>query len=156
MNNIALTHHLKSNAHTRKVFGGVYPIDMLRKIKFNKAVRYYIINTEPTGSEGRHWFVVGASKRTLEVFDSTAKLALRNRQLLDFLAKHFVKVRFNACQYQSVKTKVCGQWCCLYIHHRALKRPLRAFVDKFSKYKFYENDKKVVDMFNSVFAAATA
>lgn len=144
---IATLLHTKGRK-VRKIFGGVLSADQILNIKPAKTLKFYICNVSESSEFGLHWYILGVSDKHVEIFDSTAKIALGNSYLLQFISNHSnLKFKFNTKQYQADVTETCGLWCILFILHRAQNRSMESFLNQFTSRNLINNDKKIVKLF---------
>lgn len=152
MNNIELEHCLKTNNFTKKIFCGVYPANVfgkLRKIKKG----FYIANTAPESLDFGHWVGFNVKKSTIEVFDSSAILFLKNKYFKKFV-KNNVGYRFiyNKNMIQDPKSDVCGYYCLIFALYRAQNKSFFNFVNIFDKTDLKKNDYLITKLFNKNFS----
>ena len=69
--NFTLERCLRSDFKTRKIYGGVLPIDRLPLYRLRRKPRVYILNTDDSSGPGKHWVLVYFSAQMRGVyFDS--------------------------------------------------------------------------------------
>lgn len=117
-----------------------------------KRPAFYISNTEPQTSAGRHWISIYVPTRgPLEFFDSFA-MRPRNRYFTAFLRLHGEgkKYIYNTKRLQGDFSATCGYYSLLYLRARCRGQSMRSFVSQFSDKDFRKNDKKVLEMYSKI------
>lgn len=118
-----------SDQKMKHVFQGIYPCD---KIPAILKQGFYIINTDPSFAEGRHWVALCCLKdcNTVEYFDSYGKEPF---PMLDQHLKMLnVNVRYNACVLQGQTSDVCGDYCVLFCFFSSRGHDMEYFISLFS------------------------
>ena len=108
MNTREIDRFVRNVGVCRGIFQGVCSIDTLPD-----KPRLLVCNTDPSHKPGRHWVTIYVdSKGRGEYFDSFGQRPLGVYQ--DSLNKHCVTWTFNTKQLQSVVSKFCGHYACLF------------------------------------------
>lgn len=148
MNTVELMKAMNTNKSTKKTFKGVFPADKLpRKVKRPAMI---ISNTDDSTKPGTHW--VGfyfPIKGNIEYFDSIGELPLSLHHL-KFLQKNGQNFIHNNKRLQGYFSSVCGNYCVMYLLHRAKKKSYKSFIKQFSN-NLVNNDEKVIKMYKSNF-----
>ena len=154
MNGSQLEKCLKSDRYTRPIFHGVFPSDVLQKVKIESFPCCLIANTDPSDKSGEHWvaFFIDINGHG-EYFDSYG----RRPKLKDF--KNFLKFnskdyRWNSTPLQGPFTTVCGQYCMFYLLHRSRNFTMEEICGFFNKDKAM-NDFLVNEFITEHFALDT-
>lgn len=114
-----------------------------------KRPAFFVVNTEPHTSGGRHWVAIYVPRKgNIEFFDSFGKKP-RNKFFTSFLKKHSdgKKYVYNLQRLQSDFSATCGHYSVMYLRARCKKQKLKTFTRQFSATNFRANDKKIVKMF---------
>lgn len=152
MNSIEISEILSRNKYTRKIFKGVYPIDVLPNGKI-KPPFLIIINTAKSSHPGKHWIAifVPTGSCTVELFDSYGRY-IENKYLTNFFVTHSKThtVLYNNKKLQSHVSEICGQYCCVYGYYRARGISMEDFLDTFSN-SVHENDRKLMMLLQEKF-----
>ena len=116
MNTLTLCRRACNDPKIQRLFGGVFPSDMLprRKLGFSQ----YVINLDPHTKPGSHWVAVHFSHNVAYYFDSYGN-APTNGNILSFLEKNADSIMYNRACFQSKMTDTCGHYCLYFLHRRA-------------------------------------
>ena len=93
-------------------YAGAHSYDVVGRKTFTKRPQFAIINTQKSGSQGEHWFLLFRPEKTAHfdflIFDSlgTSKAAIYSR--LPFLRKK--KISFNKSAFQPRSSLMCGRY----------------------------------------------
>ena len=115
MNSIQLTHILRKDKYPRGVFQGVYPSDQLPTC-VSSYPPLFIANVDTSEKPGSQWVAFYFTKdREGEFFDSYG-LPPSNYTgtFTRFFNDNSNSWEFNFVTLQSIKSKVCGQYCLYY------------------------------------------
>lgn len=146
MNNIQITCCLKTNAHTKNLFKGVYSSDVFANLKIDDGI--CVVNSDVSSQPGQHWICIYINKNTIELFDSSGKILFPKSYLQTFLNNNKNKeVKFNNQSIQNPDSDLCGQYCCLFALYKAKKKSFESFLNLFDKQNHIENDKLVITLF---------
>lgn len=152
MNTLEIWNTLASNKYTKNYFIGVYPLDRIPKIIKNKPA-LLIVNHDKSNSPGSHWVAIYLPvKGSPEYFDSFGIEPLHKEFLKFFKKNKYTRVLYNKTQLQDFVSTVCGQYCCVYLLHKAKNITLKSFIESnFKRGNFRQNDKKVETLFRRGF-----
>lgn len=145
MNTGQITEIIKKDSVTRRRFGGVYAVNQLPH-SMNVYPCGYIANTDPSSKPGEHWvaFYFTTPERG-EFFDSYGHPPeFYNVKFLNFLNRNCKQWSFNNKGLQSALTAVCGEYCILYLMHRARGVSMSKIVNVFTENKLH-NDQQVLE-----------
>lgn len=129
MDDNTILEFMMSDSRLKQIFRGVYPSD---KVPHILKRGLYIINTEPSFMEGRHWVALSCMDNcsTVDYFDSYGKEPFP--ELDKHLKKLKIKVRYNACVLQSEQSDVCGDYCILFCYFLSRGHDMEYFISLFS------------------------
>ena len=137
---------IKQDPHAAPLFEEVFAADTLPRY-VNKKPSYYIINSDPISKPGRHWLALTIDWHgNAEYFDSYGfpPHTLEHRKFLD---RHSKSSRHNHVELQAFDSVVCGQYCIMYLLHKAHGYSLPDFVNMYFTNDRHKNDKYVDEMF---------
>lgn len=124
---------MRGDKHTAPLFLGVYAADTLPRV-LHSYPSMLIANTDCISKSGSHWIAVFIDENgNGEFFDSYGMppIIKEHRQFLNRLCK---KWKYNVKKLQAYNSSVCGEYCLLYLMHKAhgysLKQFLRMYFDK--------------------------
>ena len=141
---------MRQDKHVAPFFEGVYAADTLPR-RLHKKPALLICNTDPISKPGTHWvaFFIGENGEG-EFWDSYGfpPIIKQHRQFLDRLCK---KWTYNHTSLQAIDSIVCGEYCVLYLVHRAHGFTLRRFVNLFFNADTKKNDQLVKTLFHKMF-----
>jgi hypothetical protein len=144
---------MESSGVCKKIFNGVFPLDLLpKRVDQNKSFAC-IVNFDKANQRGSHWvsiFYPGKGK-SVEYFDSYGQPP-QHFEIKSLLKKFGTKYIYNKQQLQGYFSTVCGQYCCVYLFSRFVGFSLTNFLKQFNKKKFDLNDDVIVRVFNGTFA----
>lgn len=150
MDGVTLDTLMKKDKHVAPLFEGVFASDTLPR-RLHKRPALLIANTDPISQPGQHWVAFFIDKNGEgEFWDSYGMppLVKNHRKFLDRLCK---KWSHNPTSLQSLDSNVCGEYCVLYLVHRAHGYTLRSFVKKWFTSNPKKNDQVVRHMFKRMF-----
>ena len=149
LNNLQLDHLARTNPSLCCVFYGTVPCDRLPKTLPQEGPTAYIVNTDPHDKPGVHWIALWADKDKCEILDSYG-LPLdaygTAEPLKAWLDRHFKYHIFNGKSLQPLFSQSCGGYALMFLIDRAEGRDMNAFLSRFKKNEFVENDRKVGHM----------
>lgn len=99
----------------------VLAADQLPKAQLRQFPSAYIVNTEPSNMEGKHWVAFYFdSNGNGEFFDSYGNSPQSyNRTFLTFVLQNASKYRYNDIKLQNDDSDVCGQYCVYFLLFKA-------------------------------------
>lgn len=155
MNSSEINAILKFNQKTKPFFQGVYASDTL-PIHITKLPILLICNTDPISKPGEHWVSIFISqKRKGEYFDSFG-LPPSNQNIINFLKRNCKELKYNKHMIQSLFSNYCGQFCIMYVYHKANKKSLNFFLKLFNRKKPILNNNIVFKFFNKTLCNKTS
>lgn len=151
MNGIELDTLMTQDPHVAPYFVGVYAADTLPR-RLHKAPALLICNTDPIGKPGTHWVAFHIDEnREGEYWDSYGlpPYVPQHRHFLNRLCRTWT---YNHMQCQALDSQVCGEYCVLYLVHRAHGHSLASFVKRLFTSDTEKNDNTVRQLFHRMFA----
>lgn len=156
---------LSKNPETKKLFRGVYPADALpsKDELLPSSDHILIINTCAHYEIDKycHWIFVFIPKKKkssqraqpfLEYFCSSGyPTFLANQYIARFLINQNRKVKFMNEAHQSLSSKKCGKFVCVYSYAKAIGFSMNKVTKLFSSKKLNENDAIVETIFSCIF-----
>ena len=146
---------MRQDKHVAPFFEGVFAADTLPR-RLHKKPALLICNTDPISKPGSHWvaFFIGINGEG-EFWDSYGMppIVKSHRQFLDRLCK---KWTYNHHSLQALESQVCGEYCVLYLIHRAHGYSLQSFVTKLFSTDPDKNDQVVRKLFRHLFGRKAA
>ena len=117
---------------TSKKFCGVFPSDKLPQTT-NKYPCGLVANTDPSTKPGKHWISIYLSSPCKgSWFDSYGKSPeFYGAAFTSFLEKHCDDWDFNNRKLQSDWSDVCGQYCIVFLSHKARGYSMNKIVQLF-------------------------
>lgn len=97
-------------------FAGVYALDIIPK-HLNFKEKAMVINTDPQDQPGAHWVCLYLDGDTIEYFDSYGFPPLY-KEIQEFIERNSHHMIYNGRRYQDFTSKVCGEYCVYFLHHR--------------------------------------
>lgn len=76
----------------------------------------FIVNTEPSNKQGRHWIVIVMEGNKAEVFDSLAEPL--NENFSHYVKSNVTSYIHNGQRLQSVDSEICGLYCLYYLLYK--------------------------------------
>ena len=145
MDSIQILKVLKGDSFTETVFQEVLPSDRLPK-QIVKRPKGFIVNVDPSNKPGSHWVAIYLTEDGKgEFFDSYGQRPdVYSQSFKTFLKKFSIRFTWNDRILQSIRSRVCGQYCLFYALHRCRNIPMSSIVNMFSKNRDW-NDNLVHD-----------
>ena len=141
---------MRKDKHVAPFFEGVFAADTL-PVRLQKRPALLIANTDPITKPGQHWvaFYIGKNGEG-EYWDSYGMppLVPNHKRFLNRLCK---KWTYNHTSLQSLDSEVCGEYCALYLIHRAHGISLHQFLKKRFTTDPEKNDQVVRQLFKRMF-----
>lgn len=151
MDGYSLNALMQEDKHVSPYFEGVFAADTLPR-RLQKSPALLICNTDPISKPGQHWvaFFIGSDGRG-EYFDSYGMppLVKQHRQWLQSICKSW---KYNHTTLQCIDSEVCGEYCVLYLVHRAHHYSMSKFVKKCFTTNTEKNDTMVKTLFHRMFS----
>jgi len=134
---------------SNKEFIGVFARDQLpKKILWPCSL---IVNTDNMNDSGEHWLSIYFNKDGICEFFDPLGFSPKYHNFEEFIKKNCVKYYYNKNQIQSLLSKNCGYFCCLFIFKKARNYSFVKFLNLFSKYDYNFNDKLIDVLKNNNF-----
>ena len=135
MNTEELLRCVQSDNVLRQNFKEVLPRDKLPKKVVKQFPVSYIVNTDTSREEGKHWVTVYLENdEWRDFFDSygnpPSSLA---EEFEKFLKRNVVSYSFKDRRLQGAYSTVCGQFCLFYLYHRCRVYYTREIIRMFGK-----------------------
>ena len=122
-------------------FCGVYTIDQIQiAAQQLKKYNFAVINTSV--HPGQHWFLIYRNSQHYEIFDPLGYPSFQTKDVANYLKGRFI---FNTLPVQPKNSKLCGEFCIIFIIHRLLK-PHTSFISLVNKL-FSKTDLKANNQF---------
>lgn len=123
---IHLEKALLCDQYTRPLYAGIYAADTLPRTVTRPSL--LIANTDPKRKPGAHWVAFYIDTNGYgEYFDSYGlpPIVETHRQFLD---RQCTTWTWNSVELQSYTSRVCGEYCVLYLAHKARGLSLNDFM----------------------------
>ena len=150
MNTSQLLCVLNCNTFLKYIERNVLAADQLPKASLQHFPSAFIVNTDISSMEGKHWVAFYFDEyKNGEFFDSYGKPPQSYKQaFLNFLTKNAHKYQFNDKKLQNDRSTVCGEYLVLYLLCKARGYTMREIVDRLS---FNHSDQYVYDLIKNIF-----
>ena len=135
MNTAELIRCVQSDDVLRQNFKGVLPRDKLPKKVVKQFPVSYIVNTDGSREEGKHWVAIYLENDERgDFFDSYGNPPSSLAEEFDkFLKRNVHGYSFNDRRLQGAYSTVCGQFCLFYLYHRCRGYDTREITRMFGK-----------------------
>lgn len=148
MDTFQLIAFLKNDKYAKKVFCGVYALDILPIIKVKKPCAF-IVNNEKSSLPGEHWFSIYVPKHgPIEYFDSYGLKPL-NSEIYDFIKMNGNKFIYNKMQIQNQSSNLCGLYCVFFLYLKSRNYTLKQTM-KFFTNNLIKNDLMLKSLFKKL------
>ena len=138
---------LNDDPRTRRVLGGVVPVDLLPKHRLRRKPRLFIINTDDSTGPGQHWVLVYFTGHNRGVYFDSYGLDVLDTRIGDFLNKNCSSYVHNSRPLQGFFSQTCGHFC-IYVGRRLARGfSLRRILRDFQTHDTYYNDALVASRF---------
>lgn len=136
--------HALSKKLIGKEFLGVYPCDVIPKMK-NNSTSFIIFNTGRSNTEGEHFVAIKVTKKNVFYFDSFGEPP-SNKDISNFLLAIIGRKKFeyNISPIQDDSSNFCGFYCLAYLMSAKKKWSFKRFKNLFSIQNKKKNDSKVI------------
>ena len=150
MNTHQLICALNCDIDLKRMERGVLAADQLPKIPLSRFPSAYIVNTDPSHMQGKHWVAFYFDeKKEGEFFDSYGNSPHSyNRTFLNFLLQNSDQYQYNDRKLQNEYSNVCGQYCVYYLMYKSKGFSMNEIVNSLS---FDHSDQYVYDFVKNVF-----
>lgn len=122
-----LERYMLHDPYIRQYYGGVVALDQLPKEIKKPSI--FIVNSDPAGLPGKHWYAVFFTKVS-EHFDSAGFYP--NKTLEAELIAHGPKFLYNNVRVQALHSETCGLFCLFYCYFRCRGHSFRDIMKMFS------------------------
>lgn len=119
---------------------GVFPADKI--IEHWQKPCCFVFNTDDSTKPGSHWVAMYVSRGGLGTYFDSYGLEPCIPNHIRLLRKNCRRFSWNTIQLQSNTSKVCGQYCLMFLSFMSKGKTLKQFLNKFSK-NLEKNDKIV-------------
>lgn len=150
MDGLTIETLMKRDRHVAPLFEGVFAADTLPQT-LRKQPALLVCNTDPISKPGQHWIAFYVDKHGVSEYWDSYGMPPLVRQHKRFLKKHCKKWAYNHKTLQAIDSMVCGEYCILYLIHRAHGYSLRSFVHRHFTSDPEKNDEKVRILFQKWF-----
>ena len=150
MDGLTLDTLMRRDKHVSPLFEGVFAADTLPH-RLHKRPALLICNTDPLSKCGSHWVAFYINKNGEgEFWDSYGMppIVPHHRKFLNRLCKKWI---YNSVSLQALDSKVCGEYCVLYLVHRAHGYSMSCFVKSLFTTNPITNDHTVRRLFARMF-----
>ena len=148
--NIILEHPNLNN-----FFDGVFASDKIPKRL--KISHFIVVNTEPSGTIGQHWYAVYRhDKDIIECFDSLGIDNSKKTFLQQIFTSHRVReLSFNTSRVQDLNTTTCGEFVLYFLFQRMHNQDLdfETLLNEIFCLEPIKNETKVNTFFNNIILA---
>lgn len=141
---------MRKDKHVAPFFEGVFAADTLPR-RLHKTPALLICNTDPITKPGSHWIAFYIDRDGQGEFWDSYGLPPIVPSHRKFLDRHCKKWTHNHTTLQAIDSQVCGEYCVLYLVHRAHGCTLRSFVKKLFTRDSVKNDHVVRKLFQRMF-----
>ena len=132
MNSIEIQNKLRN----LECFKGVYPIDLINKIKEYQRPLAIVVNLDPSYMSGSHWIVLFITVDNIGYYFDSFGLPFINEYILDFFRNNLVSnIYYNTNSIQSIKSASCGSFCVLFVRMLCNKFSFEQFLKLFTNNK---------------------
>lgn len=129
---------LKCDYYAKNVIVGVLPYDFLPK--HPTYPRAYVVNSEPAGKSGEHWFALYYNELgKCSFFDSYGKHP-SFFGLDKYIQRTSTSYEFNSVQIQNFMSTTCGYYCIYFVLLKSRRFELIDIINLFDKKNFNIND----------------
>lgn len=108
-----------------------------------------IINTDTAAKKGEHWISLYIDENAFGSYFDSYGLPPTSPYHLDRIKRNCRRYQFNKKQLQSFDSKVCGEYCIMFLHHMCAGVSLRKFCRMFSR-GTRKNDKLAENFYKMV------
>lgn len=126
---------------------GVFPADKIPKALGRPAG--IIANTDDHKHNGSHWIGIYINKKGHGIFFDSYGLPPKVHFFRDRLRKNTVTYTWNTRQLQSFNSKVCGQFCIMFLYYMKKGYSLNSFCELFTS-NHQKNDLIVTRFYNKI------
>ena len=129
---------IQNDSYGKKIFLGVFPRDMLPRVTIYPSS--LIVNTDPLGQKGEHWFAIHVDKnKNCEFFDSFG-FSEKDYGFENYIRTFSRNYSSNKNQIQDLNSNACGYYCIYFILLKARGFKMRDINNLFSNDDFNFND----------------
>src|SRR6266481_803459 len=110
---------------TKPYYRGIYSIDTIPKSKVFIKPYFYVINTDISEGDGKHWILIFfPNARTAEIFDSLGQSPFAyHHAFREYLnARPDWMISYNNKRIQSLNSNVCGAHCLFFAYKKCSKK----------------------------------
>jgi len=150
MDGLTIESLMRKDNHVSPLFEGVFASDTLPR-RLHKKPALLIANTDPISKPGQHWVAFYIGKHGEGEFWDSYGLPPLVSQHKTFLNRLCKKWTYNHMSLQALDSQVCGEYCVLYLVHRAHGYTLHSFLKKYFGSQREKNDQTVRQLFKRMF-----
>lgn len=124
-----------------KSFIGCFAFDNLPAFP-SKFPAKFVINTGSVKTEGEHWVALLMNSKECLYFDSFG-VPIMDLEIMKYIKDKYSSVVFSEVCIQYFKSKMCGQFCILFLRKVKNRKSFAKFINSFSHDNLLLNDKKL-------------
>ena len=128
MNTQEMFYLMKSDREIRKIFMGVYAIDLIPKSLPIPSI--IIVNLDSSEKKGSHWIILHFARKHVEYFYSLGKQPVEN--IHNLLISKGLVYKYNKKRLQSPYTDSCGLFCFYYSYYSCRKIDYNMILSNFT------------------------
>lgn len=140
MDGLSIESVLRADPHVAPLFEGVFAADTLPRY-LHRRPALIIVNTDPISKAGEHWQAIFVSRHGRGEFFCSYGLRPFVRRHIQFLNRMCKSWEYNTVPLQAIDSDVCGQYCIMYLIHKAHGYTLKQFLNTY----FDQHDKETND-----------
>ena len=128
MNTKQLWQALTNNSTTEPYFDGIFPIDVISKIK-NKP-ELIICNTDPSDKPGKHWVLFFFNNNEVEFYDPLGNhIDFYGEEFINFAIKFSSKYLWSTIRTQPLNSSTCGQYCLYFAFKKCQGQTMESIIN---------------------------
>ena len=144
MNGLQIQNILLKYQKTKRIFGGIFPIDVLPLEPIIKKPKLFIINTDVSTGPGEHWLLIYLHTNGVASYFDSYGLPPRNIFLLNFLKQNSTRYVYNNSILQGSLSITCGHFCIYFAKRLSQGQNLRKILSRFRVLRPNLNDRIVL------------
>ena len=143
LSDTVLSYLAQDDRELKPYFRGVFPADKLPPVS-KKRVNAYIVNTDPAGEPGEHWFGIWTYHNICEVFDSYGlPLSSYKNPTLQTWFKQWKEVISSDQPLQAMDSFTCGHYVLFFLKAKARHASFQDFLAQWHLNNLVLNDRRV-------------
>lgn len=131
---------INKDKRMKKMFGGIFPVDVQPKFTKNESGTAVIINSKKAGTQDGHWILVTKKKGVITFFDPLGQpIDKYSKKWTGWFKSKSTKIKRNTRAVQPFHSYLCGCYCLFALYKFSIGFNLAGIMKCFSSIKAHND-----------------